>query len=173
MYCSALLCLIRLAPSWCLPGLAERDSTAQIVWDRCTRNAKVLLTVNSRETSRISPAYWWKRVQSSAVARNQLFMYEMNPTHADNNGAEDTAEVQCSFHQLVYDSSDQLKLRTHTPFNTLSHLKKCLHWEVKLDFYYNNLPLFVYLTWLNGCAGHCWPLPVTQGNYIQQFRLNN
>lgn len=29
--------------------------TAQIVWDRCTRNAKVLLTVNSRETSRISP----------------------------------------------------------------------------------------------------------------------
>lgn len=31
MYCSALLCLIRLAPSWCPPGLAERDSTAQIV----------------------------------------------------------------------------------------------------------------------------------------------
>lgn len=54
------------------------------------------------------------------MARNQLFMCEMNPTHADNNGAEDTAEVHCSFHQLVYGSSDQLKLKTHKPFNTLS-----------------------------------------------------
>lgn len=43
-------------------------------------------------------------------------MYEMNPTHADNNGAEDTAEVQCSFHQSVYDSSGQLKLKTHNTF---------------------------------------------------------
>lgn len=46
MYCSALLCLIRLAPSGCLPGSAERDCTGQIVWDRCTRNAEGLLTIN-------------------------------------------------------------------------------------------------------------------------------
>lgn len=75
------------------------------------------------------------------MARNQLFMCEMNPTHADNNGAEDTAEVHCSFHQLVYGSSDQLKLKTHKPYLHFPPLRICLHWEVKLDFYYNNLPL--------------------------------
>lgn len=60
MYCSALLCLIRLAPSWYLPGLAAQDFTAQIVGSRCTRNAKVLsalLAVNSWDKTKLANLY--------------------------------------------------------------------------------------------------------------------
>lgn len=74
MYCSALLCLIRLAPSSCLLGLAERDATAQIVW--CTRNAKVLselLTVNSRDDPH--PACLLMKVGSKHCNHKQSFIH--------------------------------------------------------------------------------------------------
>lgn len=55
-------CIVRrycVLSGWLPPDVFQawqsETLTAQIVWDRCTRNAKVLLTVNSRETSRISP----------------------------------------------------------------------------------------------------------------------